>query len=170
MAATLRYLTVPDILWLNQEITRSHQSYRFDKLEEAVFYQYAYGTSLDLADQAARFLAGWPKMKPFSWGNRPCAAVAALAFLRMNGRDVVLEGDSLDAWAEGFWNGSSGASSLGGQLVDYHVHDQDGVVPPQEIFAGVLSQYAGSVARLLQSEEPVQMRGMARTRLTGELI
>ncbi|MFI5385718.1 MAG: Fic family protein [Fimbriimonadales bacterium] len=86
--ASLHYLTVQDIVWINLQITKKVQHFKYARLEEAVFYQYAYGESNSLFPQAARFVAGFPKMHPFDAGNEATAMVACLAFLQINGHSA----------------------------------------------------------------------------------
>jgi prophage maintenance system killer protein len=83
--AALNYLTVQDILWINLQITKKVQHFNYARLEEATFYQYAYGESNSLFPQADRFLSGFVKMHPFDSGNEATAFVACLAFLQVNG-------------------------------------------------------------------------------------
>lgn len=83
----LQYLTVQDVLWINLQVTGKPQSFSYADLEEATFYQYAYGDSMSLVPQAARFLSGFLKKKPFATGNEATAFVACLAFLKVNGYD-----------------------------------------------------------------------------------
>src|SRR5688500_6656775 len=90
MAGSLRYLTVQDILWINVQVTRKVNRYDYARLEEATFYQYAYGDSEELVKQAQRFLRGFVKQKPFEAGNEPTAFVACMAFLQMNGSGIGL--------------------------------------------------------------------------------
>jgi prophage maintenance system killer protein len=95
----LNYLTVQDILWINLQVTKKVQRYNYAKLEEAAFYQYAYGDSKDLSSQAARFLPGFLKMKPFEVANEATAFVACLSFLVLNGQTISLsDGNSADDW------------------------------------------------------------------------
>ena len=54
--AALQYLTVQDILWINLQVTKKVQHFNYARLEEATFYQYAYGDSNTLLPQAARFV------------------------------------------------------------------------------------------------------------------
>ena len=97
--AGLHYLTVQDVLWINLQLTRKVNHYSFAKLEEGTFYQYAYGTSNSLLAQAARFLPGFVRIKPFE-GNNDATAFASLAcFLALNGRTLTLsDGDEAVAW------------------------------------------------------------------------
>jgi len=120
----IHYLTVQDLLWINHRVTGKVNEFRYDLLEEATFYQYAYGQSTDLAAQAQRFFEGFPKKSPFSEGNEQTAVVGALAFLRANG----MEGDV-----------------AGGQLTvknGAHVHGQPDV---RAIIEGVIADLGGSL-------------------------
>lgn len=100
----MEYLTVQDVLWINLQVTGAPQSFRYEDLEEATFYQYAYGESNSLVPQAARFLSGFLKKSPFDSGNEATAFVACVAFLRVNGVDLKLE-DS-HAWFTSVQNGT----------------------------------------------------------------
>jgi prophage maintenance system killer protein len=93
----LHYLTVQDILWINLQVTGKVHHFNYAKLEEATYYQYAYGESKDLVAQAARFLPGFLVMNPIDEGNAATIFVATLAFLKINGMHVELQdGAALD--------------------------------------------------------------------------
>ena len=94
----LHYLTVQDILWINLQLTRKVQHFNYAKLEEAVYYQYAYGESSSLIPQASRFLGGFAKLKPIADGNEATAFVATLTFLEINGKSLDLQGADAMAW------------------------------------------------------------------------
>jgi prophage maintenance system killer protein len=100
MAASLHYLTVQDVLWINLEATRKPNSFHYAKLEEATYYQYAYGESNTLLPQAGRFLAGFLKLHPFEAGNAATGFIAVLAFIRANGSHVMLDDGAATAWYE----------------------------------------------------------------------
>ncbi|MCG9894659.1 MAG: hypothetical protein MH204_04195 [Fimbriimonadaceae bacterium] len=153
--ATLRYLTVPDFLWLSQELTKSVQKYSYATLEEGVFYQYGHGTSVDVAGQAARLLVGFPKMAPFAKANEALALAGCIAFLRMNHRDLNLgEGEAAD-WVRAVWaNPASAREAVESRLVDSHLHDKHGVPPTKKILAGVLKDFGPALASLMDSEAP----------------
>lgn len=85
MASSLHYLTVQDILWINLQVTKKVHHFNHARLEEATYYQYAYGESNTLVPQAARFISGFLKLHPFESGNEATAFVACLAFLKVNG-------------------------------------------------------------------------------------
>jgi len=94
----LHYLTVQDILWINLQVTKKVHHYSFARLEEATFYQYAYGESNSLVSQAGRFLGGFLKMHPIDAGNEATAFVGCLSFLRMNGYQIDLADDQAITW------------------------------------------------------------------------
>jgi death-on-curing protein len=94
----LHYLTVQDILWINLQLTRKVQHFSYARLEEATFYQYAYGESNSLLPQAARFITGFSRMHPMDAGNDATGFVAAVAFLELNGREVEICDDAALAW------------------------------------------------------------------------
>ena len=96
--AKLHYLTVQDILWINLQTTKKVQHFSHARLEEATFYQYAYGDSQELLDQAGRFLAGFVRMRPLDAGVEATAFVALATFLRINHVDLRLDDAGADAW------------------------------------------------------------------------
>jgi prophage maintenance system killer protein len=100
MATQLHYLTVQDILWINLQVTEKVHHYSFAKLEEATYYQYAYGNSASILPQAARFLTGFPKMHPLDAGNDATNFIALLTFLQMNGMKVTLKDGQGAEWYE----------------------------------------------------------------------
>ncbi|MCX7924444.1 MAG: hypothetical protein N2554_01385, partial [Fimbriimonadales bacterium] len=95
-----RYLTLQDLIWINSEITKSPQPYSYDRLEEATYYQYSYRQSRDVPLQAARFLWGYLKYRPFAQGNLATALIATLAFLHINGYEVRLPKEHAAEWIE----------------------------------------------------------------------
>jgi prophage maintenance system killer protein len=98
MASSLFYLTVQDVLWINMQVTRQVNTYRYADLEEATFYQYAYGESNSLLPQAARFVRGFLNKAPLAHGNEATAFVALAAFLKVNGTDLDLEDGAAIEW------------------------------------------------------------------------
>ncbi len=100
MASQLHYLTVQDILWINLQVTGKVHTFNFAKLEEATYYQYAYGESRSVAPQAARFIQGFPKLHPIEAGNEATIFIAVLAFLTVNGMAVTLTDKEAPAWLE----------------------------------------------------------------------
>lgn len=100
MAPQMYYLTVQDILWINLQVTEKVHHYNFAKLEEATYYQYAYGESTKIAQQAARFLLGFAKMHPLDAGNEATGFIGCLAFLRINGYSTVLTDAQAKGWLE----------------------------------------------------------------------
>jgi death-on-curing family protein len=91
----MRYLTVQDVIWINTAVAGRPQHYDFDRLENAVYSQYAYGYSRDALRQAARMFRQLLQDKPFSEGNELTALVATLAFLRLNGYALQVNADEV---------------------------------------------------------------------------
>lgn len=96
--ATIHYLTVQDLLWINQELCNRQCEFKFAQLEEAAGYQYGYGQSKDVLNQAGVFLQGFLKMRPFEEGNRKTAFVSALTFLSINGFEISLDPMAAKEW------------------------------------------------------------------------
>ena len=100
MASQLHYLTVQDILWINQQVTERVHHFSYAKLEEATYYQYSYGESKSVVHQAARFLTGFPRMRPLDAGNEATAFVGCLTFLQINGMTIDLKDGKGAEWLE----------------------------------------------------------------------
>jgi prophage maintenance system killer protein len=99
MSATkLNYLTVQDMIWINLQVTQHVNPFDYAYLEEATFYQYGYGSSTELCDQAGRFLAGFASKAPFSEGDEATAFIGFLGFLSINGRRCTLNDSDALAW------------------------------------------------------------------------
>src|SRR5579862_4945295 len=93
----LHYLTVQDMLWINLQATKKVQHFNYARLEEATFYQYAYGQSGSLVQQAGRFLTGFLKLHPFEAGNESTGLIGCATFLNINGSDLTVgDGEALD--------------------------------------------------------------------------
>jgi prophage maintenance system killer protein len=124
---SLQYLTVQDILWINLQVTKKVQRYNYAKLEEAAFYQYAYGDSKDVISQTARFIPGFLKMNPFDVANRPTAFVAGMAFLLLNGYNVkAKDGQDILSWFEKVSDRKQAQNSVcDGVEKDHHEHHLD---------------------------------------------
>ncbi len=123
---SLQYLTVQDILWINLQITKKVQHFSFAKLEEATFYQYAYGGSNSLLPPAARFLIGFARLRPFEAGNAGTAFVGCLAFLHINGATPILNDADSAAWLERLGSNAQSAAEFLGEVVsvDEHAHGE----------------------------------------------
>jgi prophage maintenance system killer protein len=156
----LRYLSVPDFLWINQELTKKVLPYRFDRLEEGVFSQYAYGRATGPASQAASLMAGFKSMRPFNKGNDACALVGTIAFLRMNDHDLDLSPSEAAAW----FRSNSGSietarQAIADKVTHNHVHTHHGTPPTREIVGEVLADYSEALASLMADEAPVSLAG-----------
>lgn len=94
----MHYLTVQDIIWINLQITERPQRFDYAQLEEATYFQYAYGESADLKKQAARFFQGFTRNRPFTLGNQATAFIALQTFLQMNGRRFTVSDKKSAEW------------------------------------------------------------------------
>lgn len=149
MASQLRYLTVQDILWINLQTTKQVNGFEYAKLEEATFYQYAYGQSESVLPQAARFLSGFLKMKPLSEGNEATAFIGALSFLELNGYELELDDAHAASWLDDVVTKRKGAT-LALQIAakpahgdGHHHHEPLGI---RETIQSVLNRYPTLIA------------------------
>lgn len=121
---SLLYLTVQDIIWINQTLTKKVHAFDYEALEQASYYQFAYGSSDSLVPQAGRFLSGFAKNQPFTAGNEATCFVAAIAFLLVNGIKVDLQdGDAIE-WYEAAAAGKTKGEDAVAQIAspDEHAH------------------------------------------------
>jgi prophage maintenance system killer protein len=137
---SLHYLTVQDMLWINFQITKKTHSFDFAKLEEGVFYQYAYGGSADVLQQASQFANGFAKNRPFTQGNVACAFVGTVAFLLMNGFGLNLSDDDGVAWMERCLNSQNAAKAA----------IQETAVQDESTHSALLQNVQQSVGEVLQ--------------------
>ncbi|HLK15258.1 MAG TPA: Fic family protein, partial [Fimbriimonadaceae bacterium] len=98
--SAIHYLTIQDVLWVHLQVTNKVESYDYARLEEAVFYQYAYGDSTGLLAQASRFLSGFMRQHPFEAGNEVTAFLSCAAFLRLNGKLLAIDAAAAPAMIE----------------------------------------------------------------------
>jgi len=153
--AKLYTLTVPDMLWVNLQVTKDTQQYSFARLEEAVFCQYGYGGSDDVLGQAAQFLTGFRRLRPFTHGNAACAFIGMVVFLEMNGFALDFPESEAVAWATEAWADESAVTAKIAAAT--HPHDaeiHDDIPSAREIAEQVLAKYREAI-QTLNSEEPV---------------
>lgn len=98
--ATLRYLTVQDILWIDLQVTGVVRPFRYAELEEAASYQYAYGSTNDLLAQAGRLVTGFLKLAPLEGANEATGLLACFGFLMLNGLSPTLPDSEGSRWFE----------------------------------------------------------------------
>lgn len=145
----LHTLTVPDMQWINLQITGAPQKYDFAKLEEGTFYQYKSGANNDIAGQAAKFLVGFSKMQPFTKGNHATAFAASLAYLKMNNVSLDVEPKDAHAWLRDIGADETVASKEISRVMKMlDDHDHQGVPPAKEIVTSVLDRYSDCIAKL----------------------
>jgi len=125
------------------------QHFSYARLEEAVFYQYAYGESNSLFPQAARFVSGFLKMRPFEAGNEATALVSFLAFLSINGYTTDRTGDELAAWLAKVTASVSANGDLIAEIAKPDPDPHHGLAPDvRSAVRGVLDRHSETVARL----------------------
>ncbi len=146
----LNYLTVQDILWINLQVTKKTNRFNYATLEEATYYQYAYGDSDELASQASRFLRGFLKLAPLAEGNEATAFVGFAAFLMLNGHQLDVTDDSAGEW---FRAGSFDAAIKRLE----HGHSRADAV--RDVVVQVLQTYPASVSALAGRPVAVVMDG-----------
>lgn len=147
--ATLHYLTVQDILWINLQATKKVQHFSYAKLEEATYYQYAYGESNELIGQAARFLSGFLKMRPLEAGNEATAFIGLATFLHINGLRLSVEDGDGASWVQ---NASISHEAARGALVSAtepeHGHHSPIRPDVRAAIRGVMERYPSTIAAL----------------------
>ncbi len=145
----MHYLTVQDILWVNLQLTKRVNPFNYALLEDGVFYQYGYGESDDLRSQAARFLTGFSKVRPFETGNEATAFVGCFALLRMNGFAENLGDSDAVRWLSGIGASQAKAFEALNLIVaddpDYHPSLSPDV---RTAVRGVMSDYPATLAAL----------------------
>lgn len=149
MTDRLHYLTVQDILWANLQATRRVNHYQHARLEEATYYQYAYGESNSVVPQAARFLTGFVRMAPFDGGNAATAFIGALAFMVLNGRDLALADADAPAWLSGVLEKRTDAATAldtAAREPEGHAHHES---DPRTAIRAVIDRYPQTLRELL---------------------
>lgn len=151
--AKLCTLTVQDMLWIHLQLTRSSESFRFDRLEEATFLQYGIGSSKDILGQATRFLSISPQMRPFKSANMATAFVAFVAFLEVNDYHFDVSAEDSAAWLKNFWSDAATARNLVENAVsESHSHDVMGVPDRRKAIVTALNRYGITLSDLVLNE------------------
>lgn len=84
---------------MNLRVSGRVNHYSAPRLEEATYTQYAYGDAKGPTEQAARFLAGFARLRPFDAANEGTALLAVLTFLERNGLSLDLTADEIGPWS-----------------------------------------------------------------------
>lgn len=148
MASQLHYLTVQDILWINLQVTEKVNGYSFAKLEEATFYQYAYGKSSNVQSQAARFLKGFPNLRPLDYGNEATGFIALIAFLKLNGLEVSLSDAKAGAWYRSALAGETTAADAISTIAKPNYHDDHHETDVRTIIRDLIAAYPNTLKSL----------------------
>lgn len=154
----LNYLTVQDCMWIHRQLTGEEQPWLYDRLEQATFYQYAYGQVVGIVPQSARLLAGFALNSPFPSGNEACSFISFATFVEANGYSLELSDEEALDWVKAVFSNPSEASSMvEGKLVEVEMHSKYGVPDRQEIVMGLIKRYANTCAALIAEEAPVSL-------------
>lgn len=147
----LHTLTVQDFIWLNQELTKKRQKFSYATLEEGVFYQYAYGASTNVVEQAARLLTGFAKLRPFEQGSHATALAGMIAFLKLNGLELKLDPSTAAAWVEArFADPKAAAAIIEGMVEKGHGHHGE---PSHRLVMGeAVASYGEALNSLVENE------------------
>lgn len=94
----IHYLTVQDILWINAQITGDAPEFKQERVEEASYFQYAYGAATGIIPQAARLLSRFSHQNAFAKGNDATAFTATVAFLKLNGLSLATKDRDAADW------------------------------------------------------------------------
>jgi prophage maintenance system killer protein len=148
MAAQLHYLTVQDILWINLQVTGKVNHFNFAKLEEATYYQYAYGDSKHLVSQAARFLPGFMKLNPIEAGNEATAFIALLTFLKINGNSILLQDNNALAWLDSINDKKTPPAEAIDAIAKSDHGDHAGAPDVRKIIRDLINDFAGTLPKL----------------------
>lgn len=87
----MEYLTVHDLVWINEMIMGKVTPYNYVTLEAAMAGQYSYGDSQNTVQQAANLLQQLLLKRPFAEGNLRTAFIATMTFLNGNGYATQVE-------------------------------------------------------------------------------
>ena len=152
--AKLHYLTVQDILWINLQATNKVQHFSYAKLEEATYYQYAYGESNELIGQAGRFLSGFLKMRPLEAGNEATAFIGLAAFLHINGLRLTVADEDAALWMRNSAVSTEAAREALLSVTDEE-HDHHSPIRPdvRAAIRGVMSRYPRTIADLVAAPD-----------------
>lgn len=149
----MHYLTVQDVLWVNFQITKGVSTFDAETLESAVYHQFGYGKSIDVLAQAAKFILGFERLKPFEVGNMATCLVCVASFLELNGYEFSPVGDGAVSWIEkvaGYPDSSLDALKSAVEVSDHTTHK--GI---QERCDDVLKRLASATEALEKNFEPV---------------
>lgn len=159
--AKLHYLTTQDLLWINLQVTRRVNHFKYAYLEEVMAYQYGYGKSTDLFGQAARFAAGFLRLKPFESGNAGSSFVSLLAFLQINDQVLTLPDDKACGFFMDVIEAPAEAAQLLKNATETADHDHDEEEPDvQRAVVEILERYPLTVKALEPNFEPERVSGI----------
>lgn len=154
----LNYLTVQDCMWIHRQLIGEEQPWLYDRLEQATFYQYAYGQVVGIVPQSARLLAGFAMNSPFPSGNEVCSFISFAAFVEANGFRLSLSDEEAFDWVKSVFSSPAEATNMvEGKLEEVAMHSRYGVPDMQEIVMHLIKRYPQTCAALIAEEAPVAL-------------
>lgn len=144
----VHYLTVQDILWINQEVTKESLPFKYAQLEEGTNFQYGYGKSENVLLQAGQFIQGFIRLRPFASGNRATAFIAAMAFLRINGYEIELDPEHAKSWVMEIADRKVSGKDAIAKIVKRSERPIDMNPPIRTIVKELLETYADTIENL----------------------
>ncbi|HRJ26030.1 MAG TPA: hypothetical protein PLO61_00795 [Fimbriimonadaceae bacterium] len=153
----LHYLTLQDLIWINTQVTKKPQDFDYARLEEATFYQYGYGTSLKLIEQAGRLAAHFSRKRPLASGNEATGFVALLGFLALNQVHLRLSDAEAAAWYLGLADQPEVAATELAARAQTDEAEHHGEPPTAEILTAILGQFPRTIEALLQQDHVARL-------------
>ncbi len=150
MAQAVNVLTVQDHLFINLQVSKKQHNWNYARLEEAVFYQYGYGTSTDVLGQAARYANNFSRKAPFAAANVATGFVGLLSFLKINGYEFDLAPADAGQWWQILRNSGDATKGKLTEFAQVEEHSQH--VEVSDVIQGILSTYSEAIAAMVSEE------------------
>lgn len=150
--AESKTLTVQDTMWIHTQINGGPSSWDWARLEEATAYQYDYREQGEMAARAARFVAGFAKIKPFPTANEATAFASMVTFLALNGQGLHLPDSEGATFFESLLaDPSSAEGKIAVRLEPHDPHISGKGFDTLAVAQECLGAFSGSIAKLASS-------------------
>ena len=149
----IRYLTVHDLVWVNNVVTGKKLNFDYEKLEACMAAQYQYGDSSNVKKQAAYFLQKLLTKPAFECGNKRTAFIATGVFLLCNGFFMKAQGDQLASIFQRYIQGELNANDVIEMLVDSAQTNQLDDVTIREMITLLCSQESETLQHLAREDD-----------------
>lgn len=140
-------------MWLHSQVAGTTTDWSWARLEEAVAYQYPYGSGNALAARAANFAVGMVKIKPFPSHNRATAFIAMTAFLALNGHALHIDDKEAAEFFTSLLDDPESAEAMVTVKLEPHlVHHSGKGFDTQSVAQEALVAFPGTVKTLAKAE------------------